>query len=471
MMCLTEVFPYEPVIADHGRLELVEPGAGLVPVAALHPRLGRSEQQIGGDQGQRNELHRDDPDDDKLADQRRGDPDQRREDQRDRVNPLGARGHRQLLFRRLARIALDRRGPETGQPGQRDERRFRHQRQQDQLRREDREQDQRQPPVPAAVFADPAQKAPGVVLLLLKQVQIGQQPAGRENGEAEHGEQDGQGGHATCSTNSDRRCTIWWRPSVRTLQWSKPRRTISRDCGISRLSLIADLGRGLAVAVAIYQHRRAGDRARDLAQILADRLDQDRAHAARRGRNRRCRTARAAPRAADPPGSAAAPIRKARRRAAIRSALRQRPGPRQPGGGDQEKPVDQLRMARSELQSDAAAERVPDPDAALGRPGGEKFGDGVGVILGAPRSGRRRRVAEPRQIEQHRAARAAASPRPVAACCGACDPSHAPRPAAARPAANSPSGSNTAISAPRTRTVVFLTRSNPGRLCRAAGGL
>ena len=79
MMCLTEVLPYEPVIADDGRLELVEHGAGLVPVAALHPRLGRREQQIGRDQRQRNQLHRDDPDDDKLADQRRGDPDAARQ--------------------------------------------------------------------------------------------------------------------------------------------------------------------------------------------------------------------------------------------------------------------------------------------------------------------------------------------------------------------------------------------------------
>ncbi len=68
------------------------------------------------------------------------------------------------------------------------------------------------------IFADPAQKAAVVVLLLLEQVQIGQEPARREDGEAEQGEQGDWAGHATCSTNSDRRWTIWWRPSVRTLQ-------------------------------------------------------------------------------------------------------------------------------------------------------------------------------------------------------------------------------------------------------------
>ncbi len=97
---------------------------------------------------------------------------------------------------------------------------------------------------------------------------------------------------------------------------------------------------------------------------------------------------------------------------------------------------------------------------------GEKFGDGVGVIRGAPGV---RGAAASRRTPADRAAPsrpAAASPRPVAACCGACVPSHAPRRAAARPAANSPSGSNTATSAPRTRTVVFLTRSNRG-VCAA----
>jgi hypothetical protein len=174
---LDRCFPIGTGDRDDGRFQLIKLGPGLIPIATLDARLGRSEQQIGADQRQRNEL-------------RRGDPDQYGQSQRDRVDPLGARRHRQLLFRRLARIALDRRGDKAGQPGERDEHDLRHQRQQDQLRRENREEDQRQPPIPAAILADPPYKAPDIVLLLLKQVQVRQKPARRENGEAERGEQD-----------------------------------------------------------------------------------------------------------------------------------------------------------------------------------------------------------------------------------------------------------------------------------------
>ena len=257
-MCLTEVLPYEPVIADHGRLELVEPGAGLVPVAALHPRLGRREQQIGGDQGQRNELHRDDPDDDKLADQRRGDPDQRRErPARSRKSAWRARSSPASFSPSCADRA--RTPPRRNRPARPARRRAASGTSASRIScaakiasriSDSRRSQPRFSPIHA-------QKAPDVVLLLLKQVQIGQQPAGRENGEAEHGEQDGQGGHAICSTNSDEAlhdlvASVGQNaPVVEPAQDDQPRlRHQPVEPG-------ADLGRGLAVPVAVDQHRRA----------------------------------------------------------------------------------------------------------------------------------------------------------------------------------------------------------------------
>ena len=61
--------------ADDERIEPRQRRVRLLPVAPLHPRFERREQEAGGNQRERDQLDGDDPPHDHFARQRDGDPD------------------------------------------------------------------------------------------------------------------------------------------------------------------------------------------------------------------------------------------------------------------------------------------------------------------------------------------------------------------------------------------------------------
>ena len=75
------------------------------------------------------------------------------------------------------------------------------------MRNKDRHDGERQPPVESAAADEPAQKARAVIFLLLKDVQIGQQPPRREDEKPDKRDEPGQvSHHDRRSRNSLKRC-------------------------------------------------------------------------------------------------------------------------------------------------------------------------------------------------------------------------------------------------------------------------
>ena len=192
---------------DDNRVEPHERVVRLVPIAALHARLGRHQQQGSGHERNRNELHRHEPDERNIRGEPRRETDRQQQHKAHSVDALGARRHRERFLCILARIAFGSRHGNAEHADCERKHPVRGRCTEDQLRNKNRHDRERQPPVESAAVQQPAQKARAVIFLLLKNVQIGQQPPRREDEKPDKRDEPGHvSNHDRRSRNSVSRC-------------------------------------------------------------------------------------------------------------------------------------------------------------------------------------------------------------------------------------------------------------------------